>query len=252
MGDLAEHWIVVGGLVPSLLIDQERLGAPERHVGTLDLDVGLELAVLENAEYRRISARLREAGFRAVVTDRGHKRRQRWVHGAASEATIDFLIPPVRQGQAGGTLQDLEPDFAAFVMPGLDLAFRDRRRVQLAGKTLLGEDAKRELYVCGPGIYVVLKALAFGGRGATKDAYDIGYVLQHVDLDEVSAAIVANVEHDNVVQALEVLRRDFTHIDAIGPKRAAEFLARSDDEFRADFVALVADLLRRQRRSAGR
>jgi hypothetical protein len=41
-----DELVVVGGLVPSLLIDQEKL--PENvtaHVGTLDLDLGLAFAL---------------------------------------------------------------------------------------------------------------------------------------------------------------------------------------------------------------
>jgi len=46
LGDLMDDVVVVGGLVPSLLIDQATL--PEgtfAHVGTMDLDVGLKLAL---------------------------------------------------------------------------------------------------------------------------------------------------------------------------------------------------------------
>ena len=45
LGDLMDELVVVGGLVPSLLIDQR--GLPQevsRHVGTMDLDVGLAFA----------------------------------------------------------------------------------------------------------------------------------------------------------------------------------------------------------------
>lgn len=39
LGDMLDHVVVVGGLVPSLLVDQPSAG--EAHVGTADLDVGL-------------------------------------------------------------------------------------------------------------------------------------------------------------------------------------------------------------------
>ncbi len=64
-------------------------------------------------------------------------------------------------------------------MPGLHLAFRDRQRVALSGRTIRGEDATRDVWVCGPGSYVVLKALAFGSRGENKDAYDLFYVVRN-------------------------------------------------------------------------
>ncbi len=47
LGDLMDDLVVVGGLAPSLLIDQTRL--PEgasAYVGTMDLDLGLAFAVV--------------------------------------------------------------------------------------------------------------------------------------------------------------------------------------------------------------
>ncbi len=64
LGDLMDEIVIVGELVPSLLIDQGSLppGA-DRHVGTMDLDVGLALALLDGGRYRLLTERLRGAGF---------------------------------------------------------------------------------------------------------------------------------------------------------------------------------------------
>jgi hypothetical protein len=46
LGDLMDELVVVGGLVPSLLIDQQNLPAgADAHVGTTDLDVGMTVAL---------------------------------------------------------------------------------------------------------------------------------------------------------------------------------------------------------------
>lgn len=48
LGDLIDDVVVIGGLVPSLLIDQQAMqSSDDLHVGTLDLDVGLALAVFD-------------------------------------------------------------------------------------------------------------------------------------------------------------------------------------------------------------
>jgi len=60
LGDLMDELVVVGGLVPSLLIDQEKL--PENvtpHVGTLDLDLGLAFALVGEQRYQDVVERLR-------------------------------------------------------------------------------------------------------------------------------------------------------------------------------------------------
>jgi hypothetical protein len=53
LGDLMPELVVVGGLVPSLLIDQENL--PDNvmaHVGTMDLDLGLAFALVGESQYQ--------------------------------------------------------------------------------------------------------------------------------------------------------------------------------------------------------
>ena len=64
LGDIMDELVVVGGLVPSLLVNQQVLptGA-DSHVGTMDLDIGLAVAVLEDGRYRTLAERLRNAGF---------------------------------------------------------------------------------------------------------------------------------------------------------------------------------------------
>ncbi len=248
LGDLIDEVVVVGGLVPSLLIDQDALpeGA-EAHVGTMDLDVGLTLVVLGEGRYRALTERLRGAGFTMDVNPEGNPTRQRWKIEQEGKVTIDFLIPPSRKDDRGGALRDIEPDFAAVIAPGLDLAFRDRRKVKLCGQTIFGEQATRQMWVCGPGAYIVLKALAFDGRGTNKDAYDLFYVIRNYGSD--TADIVQHLEplldDPAAGKALDILRRDFTGHDAVGPRRVAEFVTGgSDDDIQAEVVAFTEALLR--------
>lgn len=136
LGDyMEEDLTIVGGLVPGLLIDQDDLpeGA-EPHAGTMDLDLGLKIAIFEEKRYREISKRLREAGFEMDENERGNETRQRWrITGENGPALVEFLIPPIEEGDRPGTLKNIEADFAAFITPGLDLAFRDRVRLTLDG-----------------------------------------------------------------------------------------------------------------------
>jgi len=79
LGDLADETVVVGGLVPSLLVDQGHLPeGTELHVGTLDLDVGLALAVVDEERYHTLAERLRGAGFSPDRNEQGRPVRQRW------------------------------------------------------------------------------------------------------------------------------------------------------------------------------
>jgi hypothetical protein len=153
--------------------------------------------------------------------------------------------PKTAAGYAPSQL--LEADLAAVVTPGLSLAFRDRHVVPLEGRTLLGEPLARGIPVCGPGAFVVLKALALRQRGENKDAYDIYYLLRHYgsNVEAVAEHLRPLLDDGAARQAREYLEGDFAQLDSVGPSRAAAFLGRSDDEgFRADVVGSVQRLLR--------
>ena len=244
LGDLVDDLVVVGGLVPSLLVASPSPGE-EAHVGSGDLDLGLEVALLDSGRYHTLAERLRSSGFSPDTNEQAQTIRQRWRHPATT-ATVDFLMPPIMQGQRAGSLQDLEVDLAAVVTPGLSLAFRDREAVRVEGRTLLNEALARDIPVCGPGAFVVLKALALRLRGENKDAYDIYYLLRHYgeNVEAIAGRLRPLLDDVTARHAMGYLEEDFAQLDSIGPSRAAAFLGRSDDEgFRADAVGLVQRLL---------
>jgi hypothetical protein len=247
LGDLMGDLVVVGGLVPSLLIDQEELTA-EAHVGTLDLDLGLTLGLLDRGRYRSLTERLRRAEFAQDVNEDGNPTRQRWMIERGGKVTVDFLIQPSLPGDRGGTLRDIEADFAAIIAPGLHLAFEDRRRLRLSGRTIAGEEATREVWVCEAGAYVVLKALAFELRGDDKDAYDLYYLVRNYGsgVEDVAVRLRPLLGDTTTGEALAILRRDFLDHDAVGPRRVARFLTGgTDDAIQADVVGFVDELLRK-------
>ncbi|TWT44521.1 hypothetical protein RAS1_09360 [Phycisphaerae bacterium RAS1] len=246
LGDFRAEMCVVGGLVPSLIVDQSRRPSGiEGHIGTIDLDLGLSIVVLDERLYEEIAKRLREAGFTPDANPAGNLTTQRW--RSREGVTVDFLIPPTTASDKGGRLRHLEADFAAIVTPGLDLAFEDVQLVQLRDELPGGAgEATREIQVCGPAAFVVLKALAFDKRGKPKDAYDLCYVVRnHTDgVERIGAKLRSFGQRPDVAEAMAVLHRDFMASSAVGPVRVAEFLGGPNDELQADVAGFVRALLR--------
>ena len=249
LGDLMPELVVVGGLVPSLLIDHQNL--PENvtaHVGTMDLDLGLAFALVGEARYQEVAERLRNAKFTPDKNDEGKPTRQRW-RISDPPVTVDFLIEPEKSTEAqAGRLFDLTKDWAAIIAPGLHLAFKNNRMVTLSGKTIVGENVEpgRDIRVCGAGAFVVLKALAFHIRGENKDAYDLFYLLRNYErgVSDVVAELRPLLADASAVKAMEYLRGDFQDSDSTGPRRAAEFLyGHPDADTQADAVGFVRQLL---------
>jgi hypothetical protein len=247
LGDFWDDLVVVGGLVPTLLIRPDSLPtgtAP--HVGTLDLDIGLEFAIFDEERYRTLAEHLRRAGFAPDTNEKGNPTQQRWKLAQPEAAKVDFLVPPSPQESRGGKLLHIQSDFAAFVTPGLQLAFRDRLSVQLDGLTAAGEKASRPIWVCGPGAYVVLKALAFRTRGDNKDAYDLHYLVSQygTGVQSVVGHFKPLLDAPEAQRALQILREDFQHIDSLGPRRVADFLVGGpDDAIQADVLGFVTEFL---------
>ena len=249
LGDLLDELVVVGGLVPSLLIPDESFAEDEdAHIGTMDLDLGLSLAILNAHRYEDLILRLRRAGFEPDVNEAGNPTFQRWKIEPSRDlkVTVDFVISPSLEEDKGGDLRHIEKDFAAVITPGLRLAFQDRQKVTLDGNTLLGEKASRNIWICGPGAFVVLKALAFDQRGENKDAYDLYFVIRNYGhgVDDVYECLEPLLNEPETRQALKILQRDFSDPDQTGPRRIAQFLyAGRDEDLQADVVGFVRELL---------
>ena len=57
LGDLLDDLVVIGGLVPSLLIEQDDLrDGADAHVGTMDLDMGITIALLGGRRTRQFAS----------------------------------------------------------------------------------------------------------------------------------------------------------------------------------------------------
>ena len=244
-GDFLDDIVVVGGLVPSLLVNQsELIWDTDSHAGTLDLDLGLALALLDEERYQNFVERLHEAGLAPDLNESGNPSHQRWRTTFNPSVTIDFLIPPSADDDEGGRLRHILPGFAAFITPGLHTAFSDRQRVALQGHTPAGEEAQREVWVCGPGAFTVLKALAFHHRGSEKDAYDMAFVWYGMGVESVAESLEPMLGDPYVERALDIIRENFITLDSIGPRRTADFLEDGPyDEIRADTVGLATNLL---------
>lgn len=253
LGGLMDRLCIVGGLVPSLIIDREVGPDPEtgaEHPGTNDLDVGLAIALLDDQQYTEISRRLRQEDFEPDLNDRGNPTPQRWKLEDL-DVTVDFLLPPIPGGERGGQVQPLEPDFGALITPGLQLAPYERQEVVMDGYSLKGERVRRAVPFCGPATFVVLKAFAFSDRAEPKDAYDLVYVLRRwlsgvADIAD-RLAQHATRSRDVVQDALGLLGNDFASPDSLGPERAAAFEGDSGDDLdaaTADAHGYVDDLLR--------
>jgi hypothetical protein len=253
LGDLLDDLVIVGGLVPALLVDLAQEGTLDetdplsRHVGTRDLDLGFAIGLIDEGRYTEISTRLTRCGFGPDQNEEDNPTPQRWRHETARKLTVDFLISPTGE-EEGGSIKHLEGDLAAIVIPGLDLAFDDLRRVKLSGTRLDEAEATQEVPVCGPGAFVLLKALACDRRGKDKDKYDLFYMIRNYGEGPPTIAEHFQPFLDSgrreAEEAREILRDLFESPQGIGPVAVSQFVyGESDDTLQADATAFVEEFL---------
>lgn len=244
LGDevMNKHVVIIGGLVPTLLCPESMLAdGVERHVGTMDVDLGFSLAILNDNLYQEIASSLRASGFVPDTNERGRDKPQSWKHEQFSNIVVDFLMPEI-EGEAGFS-KWLESDFAPIRGQAVHLAFESTPiQVKLSGTIIDGTKVARRIQVCASGPFIILKAIAHQNRDKPKDAYDLWFMLNNYEDGPVSVAksIVAHIDDAAVQDALKVLSDEFTDIDSLGPARVCKFLDRiGDDDLKADVVTSV-------------
>lgn len=239
---LLDKLTVVGGLVPSLVI--KPAPTPEdRHLGTADLDVGLTLGLQGSRHYDELTLLLGTLGFTPERSEGGGATGVRWRLGMGAGEVLMDILPVVPQEAAS-------PSTVA--IPGTELsartrfAFLDRERVHLAGECIVGEHREVSLWVCGPGAYIVIKALTFAQRNLNKDAYDLFYVLRNygAGVQDVFRHLAPLLRAPEARQALDVLRMDFADPNGAGACAVSLFLfGRPDDDLQADVAGFTCSLL---------
>ena len=177
LGSFKGKFAVVGGAVPWLLLgDNEDMP----HVGTLDLDLGLDAAALGDGEYANLVEALLGHGY----AQRKELRRFQLVRqiatadgGAPIDVIIDFLMP--KDADIVKNVPPLISEFAVQRADGADLAVRFYQMVAIAGAMPNGGTNRVEVAVCSIPALLAMKGHAIAGRYKQKDAYDIYYCIRN-------------------------------------------------------------------------
>ncbi|MCA9263758.1 MAG: hypothetical protein KDA60_07900, partial [Planctomycetales bacterium] len=170
LGDLKQELILMGGMVPTVLVDSTTLPhGVDAHVGTMDVDLGLVLAHQTLDKLERTKARLKEIGFAAHLSETARMRRE---DADGNVVVVDLLC--------GGETPTDEPSLVVpRIADHVELAFLDSMDVQINGPSTDGTEVATSMNVCGPGAFVLAKASTFAHRRENKDAYDLFFVLQY-------------------------------------------------------------------------
>jgi hypothetical protein len=176
LGSFRGKFAIIGGAVPWLLLASEAMP----HVGTLDVDLGLDAEALGDGEYAALVDALREHGY----DQRDELRRFQLVRrvpvddgGAPIDIIVDFLMP--RDAEIVQNNPPLISEFAVQRAEGADLAVRFYQLVAVSGPMPGGGTNRVEIAVCSIPALLAMKGHAVERRYKQKDSYDIYYCIRN-------------------------------------------------------------------------
>jgi len=176
LGSFKGKFAVIGGAVPWLLLEADDM----RHVGTIDVDLGLNAEALGDGEYATLVEALQGHGYRQREGLRRFqlaRRIQPEDDGPAIEVIVDFLMP--RDAHIVKNKPPLLSNFAVQRADGADLATTFYKLVAIEGPMPGGGTNRVEVAVCSIPALLAMKGHALNGRYKQKDAYDIYYCVRN-------------------------------------------------------------------------
>ncbi len=231
------HLTIIGGLVPPLLVPMVEEGL-EPHVGTLDLDMCMSVALLAGdvGQYENLQKGLEGAGFEVMRED-SKPVSWRW-RRKNTKLVVEFLCPvPADGSRRAGELHrpggPVAGKLSALVLDAGGLIAADtrvvRRKVEVSKGAL-----DFEFRVAGPLSWLVSKTDALERRDKTKDAYDIVWLCECWPGGQAALAVELRAcpkfEDPKAASGFERLEAAFANRDQIGPKQYADFMLEEDRE----------------------
>lgn len=214
LGVYRDHLILIGGWVPELLL-------PGRgHIGSLDVDLAVDVRGISQRQYDTILQRLIEAGYRQQTSS---FRRQ--VGGAQEPVKVDFVTGEYIDDVVGAAARCQE--IGVGKLRGMDLAFEAFEEISVTGTMPDGAVNTVRLRVVSIEAFLILKAFAMADRIKPKDAYDIYFWLRYYPggVAELAQRCGGILKHGLFKAGLQVLREKFGTSDAVGPRWAAQMVA---------------------------
>lgn len=227
LGSFRGKFAVVGGSVPWLLLNEE----DTPHIGTIDVDLGLDASALGDGEYAQLVEALQKRGY----DQRDNLRRFQLARtvpavdgGDDIDVVVDFLMP--RDAEITKNSPPLVSGFAVQRAYGIELALRSPKMVALEGNMPDGRRNRVLVAVASIPALLAMKGHAIDGREKPKDAYDIYYAVRHFPggVDALVGATRPFLETPSARDGYSFILNKFRDVDDYGPVTVRRFVEGSD------------------------
>ena len=216
---------IVGGWVPDLMFPDEG------HVGSVDVDVLINHIKLKDSGYLTMSKILLKNGYEEHPDKYFSFIKRVRVDGIDYDVDVDVLA-----GMYGGTQKKKRSQHVqgvkALKATGGNFAFEfDPQMIRVEAERPDGAFDVARVNVIAVVPYFVMKTAAMG-RGKTKDAYDLYFLVKHYHdgLDSLAKLFEDYRESKIILEMKEKLSEKFASPNHAGPTDVAAFLDLEDEE----------------------
>lgn len=225
LGSFQGKFAVIGGAVPWLLLNN----ADMPHVGTLDIDLGLDAEALGDGEYADLVETLLGHGYEQRKELRRFQlvRQVAAAEGGPIDVIVDFLMP--RDAEIVKNKPPLIDDFAVQRADGADLATRFHQLVAISGSMPEGGTNRVEIAVCSIPALLAMKGHATAGRYKQKDAYDVYYCIRNYPDGTAALAEACRplLDHPSGLKGYQHIDNKFDTVEGYGPTCVRRFVEES-------------------------
>ena len=235
--------VVVGGWTPDLLLPN----ADEPHVGSIDVDLALDAAKLNDGRYAELVKMLLDTrrytlgqkDFQLVVEVNLQDGEQ------PVQVEVEFLAP--KEVKLKKHRPKLLADFRVLQIAACSEAFHNPVEIDIPGRNVRGAQNTVRLRIASLPDFLVMKAHAIGGRDKPKDTYDFCYCLDQfpAGMEVLAQDWKKRSGEKNITKAVEILREKFASVDAFGPQQLVEFHSASTAETQAMHARRAYELVRK-------
>lgn len=222
--------VVVGGWVPDLLME----GSEEVHVGSIDVDLALDVERLAGGRYAEL--------LKALLNTRRYRQSDEPFKLYADvdleddqppvQVDVDFLKSP--DARTKKNKPKFTENFRPLDASGCSAAFEHPELVIITGKMIKGKTNQVQFRVASIADFLIMKSYALANRDKPKDAYDICFCLDNYPggLEKLAANWKKRADSKDIIKAIRILKEKFETVDSYGSGQVVEFYNSANEEER--------------------
>ena len=250
LGAYRGKFALIGGAVPWLLLKHPEFP----HIGTADVDLGLDPEALGDGEYAQLVESLQAQGYH----QREDIRRFQLARtidlkdgGDPIDVIVDFLMP--RDAVVEKNNPPLIDEFAVQKADGADLALQFQELIAISGKMPKGGTNTVQIAIASIPALLAMKGFALNNRSKNKDAYDVYFCVRNYEggVEALAEACRPILDTKEGQEGFSYINDKFDAFEGYGPTCVRHFLDGSDamgdrtlDEWQQDAFGQVDALLK--------